>query len=112
MSLMPDTGPWVASVTAQLASTDKRMCFIDFTAQLAANQTVTSPTCTLYDETAGAFVPASLLGAPTTVGNIVNQGVGGLTAGHRYRLRITYTPNPTAMTGEQGTGDLVIVCPT
>ena len=67
---------------------------IDFELLVAAGQTPSAPTASLYDITNGSpgtLAPGSLSGAASLVGTIVTQTVTALVAGHRYRLMLGLT---------------------
>ncbi len=58
----------------------------DLTAALDVGDVVGSVTTVLIDLLTGVSFPAGLSGAPTFSGNVVQQTVTGLNAGHNYRL--------------------------
>lgn len=58
----------------------------DLTAALDPGDSVLSVTTVLIDLLTGLPFPSGLSGSPTVSGNVVQQQVTGLQAGHNYRL--------------------------
>ncbi len=68
---------------------------VDVSAQLASGQTVTVPSATLVD-TSGGGVPLTLTDPAASTATTVTQRVRPiLSAGHSYRLILTFTPSGT-----------------
>ena len=98
---VPGTITMLAGETLPLA--------IDFTLLIAAGQTPSTPTGTLYDitDTDTPGTPVTQGGALSLSGNVVTKSITGLVAGKRYRLVLGLT----AAAGTVWQAGLIVVCP-